>query len=237
MARSVEESVKKADEQVVRTTLRKLLEGATTPAFGALPKREVELLHLDALISVGYLDDTPELYALVRQLRMTKSRARALLYERELRRLDSARLDDMVKEALRHPLIQKQGETFSLEIENPVVADHIRALLKDIGHASDGSFSPSLIRISLEAAAALIEHFVEKPDRAALKTALVAAGAPDKSLKGAILGVLKQLGSKTAGKAGEALAGSVADYVAPMLGGSKDAVQRQISKLFVAAGE
>jgi len=236
MAHPVTEAMKKADNTTIRTALSGILEAAVTPAFGALPKREIELLLLDALIAIGYIEESPELYTLIRKLRMTKSRARALLYERELRRLDSARLDEMVQQALRKPLLQKQGEVFCIEVENPLVADHIRALLKQLGHSTDGSFSPSLIRISLSAAAALIEHFIEKPDRAAIKKALVDAGAPDKSLQGAIVGVLKQVASKAAGRVGEALVGEAAGYVAPLLGGAKDVIIDKCKALFTAGG-
>lgn len=236
MSATLEDVLKKADPAVVRATLGALLTGVMTPAFGALPKRETDLLVLEALISIGYLDSNPELYALVRRLRTTKSRARALIYERELRQRDNADLDELVRVALRKPLLQKQGEVFCIEIENPLVADHVRALLKEVGHASDGSFSPSLIRISLEAAAALIERMVEKAERSALKKALVAAGAPDKSLKGAIHGVLSKIGAKVAGKAGEALMNDAAAYVAPLLGGAKAVVQERVGELFAGDG-
>ena len=133
---------------------------------------------------------------------------------------------------MRKPLLQKQGEVFCLEIENPLVGDHVRSLLRDLGHATDGSFSPSLVRMSAEAAAALIEHFVDKKDRDALKKALVAAGAPDKSLRGAIVGVLKKLGSKVAGSAGDAIGESVGDFIAPVLDVAKGAIKQRVGLLF-----
>ncbi len=236
MAETIESAIKKADHATLRAALQAVLVGATTPAFGALPKREMDLLLLEALIAVGYLDSSPDLYSLVRLLRTTKSRARALLYERELRLRDSAQLDEMVRSALRRPLLQKQGEVFCIEVENPLVADHVRALLREVGHASDGSFSPSLIRISLDAAAALIERMIEKSERPALKKALVAAGAPDKSLKGAIHGVLTKVGSKVAGKAGEALMEDAAGYIAPLLGGAKAEIEKRFGELFDYSG-
>ncbi len=232
MTESIEAAIQKADDATLRAALQALLVGATTPAFGALPKRETDLLLLEALITVGYLNASPDLYSLVRLLRTTKSRARALLYERELRLRDSTQLDEMVRAALRRPLLQKQGEVFGIEVENPLVADHVRALLKEVGHTSDGSFSPSLIRISLDAAAALIERMIEKSERPALKKALVAAGAPDKSLKGAIHGILTKVGSKVAGKAGEALMDDAAEYIAPLLGGTKAELQARVGELF-----
>lgn len=236
MAETIESAIKKADAAEVREALQSLLVGSMSPAFGALPKREMELLLLDALISIGYVESNPDLYSLVRKLRTTKSRARALLYERELRLRDSTQLDEMVREALRRPLLQKQGEIFCIEVENPLVADHVRSLLKEVGHTSDGTFSPSLIRINLEAAAALIERMIDRTERVSIRKALVAAGAPDTSLRGVIQGVLAKVGARVAGKAGEALIDDAAEYVAPLLGGAKSEIQKRVGQLFAPAG-
>jgi hypothetical protein len=236
LTRTIVEAVNNADEAVVRSALERILAGAASPAFGSLPKRELELLLLDALVAVGYVSDNSDLYTLVTRLRTTRSRARSLLYERELRRLDSAALDVLVKDSLRSPLLQKQGDVFCLEIENPLVADHVRSLLRQLGHATDGSFSPSLVRMSAEAAAALIEHFVEEKDREVLRKALVSAGAPDKSLRGAIIGVLKKVGSKVAGEAGEAIGTSAGQFITPVLDVAKSAIKAQIGSLFKTDG-
>lgn len=233
---TIAEAVRQVDEQTARRALLAILEGSSTPAFGSLPKRELDLLLLDALIAVGYLAENADLYTLVRRLRITRSRARGLLYERELRRLNSHSLDALVREALQQPLLQKQGDVFCLEIENPLVADHLRSLLRELGYPTDGSFSPSLVRMSVDAGAALIERFVEAKDREALRKALVAAGAPDKSLRGVLVGVLKKLGSKVAGEAGDALAESSAEFIKPILDVSKGAIKAKMGPLFKSDG-
>lgn len=57
-----------------------------TPAFGALPKGEIDLLVLQFLESVGYVDPDASTYDLISKLKVTRSKSRKLIYERELRR-------------------------------------------------------------------------------------------------------------------------------------------------------
>lgn len=45
--------------------LQMILEQALKPALGSLPKRELELLILEAPVRVGYLDPEPKIYDLV----------------------------------------------------------------------------------------------------------------------------------------------------------------------------
>jgi hypothetical protein len=214
----------RSSDQECRQILESLLGAYLTPAFGVLPKREVELLMLEALVAVQALPAEPSLHDLISTLRVTRSRARSLLYDRELRRLAGRDLDAMLKEALRRPLLQKQGELFALELENPVLVDHLRKKLSDLGHSSDGSFSSSIVRLSLDAAVALLESYLAPKQQREMKAALVKAGAPDKSLGGAIRAVLKKLAGKVADDTGAALVDEVEGFLKPLLECAKDAV-------------
>ena len=215
-ARTIRESVAGLPEVEARGALSDLLETATRPAFGVLTKRELELSLVDALVTVGYLDAAPTVYELSQRLRMSKSRARTLLYERDLRRQTPEMLDARVRQLLSEPRLQNQGYSVALDVDNPVVADHIREKLRTLGHTSDGSFSPSLIRLSGDAAAALVESLVPEGARSQVLDALHKAGVPDKSLKVAIRAVITKAASRVADQAGEAIAGDVVDYLGPM---------------------
>jgi len=150
-----------------------------------------------------------------------------------LRRLDAAMLDARVREALKNPVIQKQGDLFALEIENPLELDHVRAIIQNLGHASDGSFSPSLVKLSPVAFAALMEHFLTEKERKDLKAAMVKAGcAAEISLRAMLTGVLKKVASKVASDAGEALAEKVGDYIGPFVDGAVDKAFAVASSLF-----
>ena len=170
-------------EAKAKAVLAQLLERYLTPAFAALPKNEVELLVLDALEQVGAISADPQLYELVSKLKVTRAKARRLIYDRELRHSSSADLDAKVKALLKRPLLQKQGELFVLEVENPLVSDHLRDKVQQLGYVSDGSFSPSLIKLGLEAITALIADLLSADEQEQVRLALVAAGAPDGSLR------------------------------------------------------
>lgn len=219
-------------EAKAKVVLAQLLERYLTPAFAALPKNEVELLVLDALEQVGAISADPQLYELVSKLKVTRPKARRLIYDRELRHSSSADLDAKVKALLKRPLLQKQGELFVLEVENPLVSDHLRDKVQQLGYVSDGSFSPSLIKLGLEAITALIASLLSTAEQEQVRLALVAAGAPDGSFKGVLKATLKKLASKVAADSGEALMDKAAGYLAPIVDASIAALGEKAAELF-----
>ncbi len=219
-------------EAKAKAVLAQLLERYLTPAFAALPKNEVELLVLDALEQVGAISADPQLYELVSKLKVTRAKARRLIYDRELRHSSSADLDAKVKALLKRPLLQKQGELFVLEVENPLVSDHLRDKVQQLGYVSDGSFSPSLIKLGLEAITALIASLLNAAEQEQVRLALVAVGAPDGSFKGVLKATLKKVASKVAADSGEALMDKAAGYLAPIVDASIAALGEKAAELF-----
>lgn len=219
-------------EANAKAVLAQLLERYLTPAFAALPKNEVELLVLDALEQVGAISADPQLYELVSKLKVTRPKARRLIYDRELRHSSSADLDAKVKVLLKRPLLQKQGELFVLEVENPLVSDHLRDKVQQLGYVSDGSFSPSLIKLGLEAITALIASLLSTAEQEQVRLALVAAGAPDGSFRGVLKATLKKVASKVAADSGEALMDKAAGYLAPIVDASIAALGEKAAELF-----
>jgi hypothetical protein len=167
----IHDHLKKCDDKVCREVLEALLSGYLSPAFGALSKREIDLLFYVALEKLGLVAESPTIYSLVQRLRVTRSRARGLLYDIALRHMDDAVLNEHVKQALKNPVIQRQGDLLALVIENPLELDHVRGILQELGYASDGSFSPNLVRLSPHAYAALVEYFLGDDARASMKKA------------------------------------------------------------------
>jgi hypothetical protein len=115
-------------------TLFTLLDRFLNPAFGALPKLEVELIILDALESLGAISPEPQAYELISKLKVTRAKANKLIYERELRRSNHEDLEARIKALLRKPLIDKKGNHFMLEVENPLLLDHLRSKIQQLGH-------------------------------------------------------------------------------------------------------
>lgn len=226
--------VNNASEGDVKSTLAYFLQSYMNPAFGALPKNEVELIVLSVLEKLRAIDKEPELYELVSKLKITRSKARGLIYDRELRRSSEEELDNKVKNLLKRPLIQKNGDLYVLEVENPLVSDHLRSKVQKLGYVSDGSFSPSIIKLGLDAITALIESSLSPQDKEAIKAALIAAGAPDASFKGVLKATLKKVASKVASDTGEALMDKTSAFISPIIDAGIERITARAGELFDA---
>lgn len=229
--------VNDASEEDVKSALAYFLQSYMNPAFGALPKNEVELIVLNVLEKLRAIDEEPELYEFVSKLKITRSKARGLIYDRELRRSSEEELDNKVKSLLKRPLIQKNGDLYVLEVENPLVSDHLRSKVQKLGYVSDGSFSPSIIKLGLDAITALIESSLSPQEKNAIKAALIAAGAPDTSFKGVLKATLKKVASKVASDSGEALMDKASDFISPIIDAGIERITERAGELFDANAE
>ena len=167
----------------------------TTPAFGTLPKSEIDLVLLDAIIKSGYISSEPNGYELVSKLKITNTKAKKLIYERELRKYDLTQLDNKAKEVLSNPIIQKEGNLFLFEIDNPLLIDHVKNRLKILGHLSDGSFSSSIIKLSSNAMRELVVYYI-KDDIKDVERKLALKGIEQSTIKGFISSLLSKVGRK-----------------------------------------
>lgn len=233
----IEKIVNNSTEEDTKSALTYFLQSYMTPAFGALPKNEVELIVLNALEKLNAIDEEPELYELVSKLKVTRSKARGLIYDRELRRSSEQELDEKVKALLKKPLIQKNGGLYVLEVENPLVSDHLRSKVQKLGYVSDGSFSPSIVKLGLDAVAALIESYLTDQEKDDVKGALVAAGAPNTSFKGVIKATFKKVAGKVASDTGEVLMEKTSDFISPIIDAGIDLVTEKAKELFEEADE
>jgi len=220
------------NDAACKAALVKLLERYLNPAFGSLPKREIDILFFEVLEDLKVIREQPNIYNLLSDLKVTRSKARSLLYDRELRKLKETDLDQRVKEALKNPIISKAGDNFKLEIESPLVSDHLKATVQKLKHLSDGSFSPSIVTLSLNAVSALFAYYLSKEQQKSIKETLVQAGVPDSSFKGVLKSVFKKLASKVASDAGEALIEDAEEVLSPILSDTVDSIKDTISEWF-----
>ena len=161
---NLESILNELTEGETKKVLAGFLHSFTNPAFGSLPKNEIELKVLEMLVELTAIEKEPKEYELVSKLRITRSKARNLIYARELRRSNSQQLDEKVKNLLKKPIVQKKGDSFVMEVENPLVSDHLRAKVQGLGFYTDGSFSPSIIKLGGDAITALIESYLTKEE-------------------------------------------------------------------------
>ncbi len=228
----IDQVIRNAGPERTARALATFLEAYTNPAFGTLPKSETELLVLGLLTDLGAVKRAPTAYELMAGLKVTRSKARRLLYDRDLRRQTTADLDGAVRALLTSAKLSRSGDLFSIDVDNPLLAEHLRARVVELGHVPDGSFSPSVVRLPLRAFAALMEFSLPPEEHAAVREALVKAGAPDTSLGGVLTAVLTRLGERVADRAGGALVAGAAEFLTPILAAQVDSIQAAVKPLF-----
>lgn len=193
----------------LRTLCRKLLAPHFAPVFGAAKSIEHEVAAYEVLKKLGFLSTDADEYDLVMALRVTKAKARSLVYQSELRRLhDTAELDDELRKLIANPILDtgNSKETFwLLEVPNPLLMDALRSRIRKLHFVTDGSFSPSLARIPRRVFPALIEDLTDPTQREKLMLAFRERRQESEeqlSLQGLLEGMLIKLGEKAAGEAG-----------------------------------
>jgi SOS response regulatory protein OraA/RecX len=192
-----------------------------SPVFGASKTIEHEVAALDALKLLGYLTQNSDEFELVEKLRVTKSKARSLLYQSALRKNSNT---DTVEQELRailtNPRLAAEGDFYLIEVPQPLTMDRLRHRIRQLGFLSDGSFSGSIARIKRPALAALISSLIPETEQQIVIKELIRAGYQGTDTQAIITAMLKKAGSKIAGDVGGELAG--------YLGESIDALFNQI---------
>lgn len=220
------------DADVAKAALADLLHAMTSPAFGSLPKREIDLLVFTTMTDVGIIPHDASAYRLMTELRVGRAKAMSLVFDRDLRRRDDVEIERLAVEAVSNARFAANGGLFSIEIEDRLTREHLADRLRSLGHQSDASFNASLIRMGADAARDLVIDVIPAVRHASVLKALQDAGAPDTTLKGAMGRALK----KVSAKAGEAATGAIVDagkdHVKALVIGSAPAIIASFTGLF-----
>jgi len=216
--------------EVKASILDDFLKAYLKPAFGSLSKTEIDMLVLELLEQTKMIKENDSQYTISKKLKISQAKAKNLLYNRTLRKCKEQDLDNMTKELLQKPTFQKdEGKQFSFYVENPLLIEHIRDKIHHLGHISDGSFSPHIIKLSTEAFAALIEHYIPNKDE------LLKNLGMNINLKSFLADVLKSsaktLAEQLAGETGTLIANKTFDYLPKLWQNSIKTVAEQIKKL------
>lgn len=226
------------EDGIIRAELVNFLNDFMTPAFGSLPKREVELRVFDLMRNLGVLRAEATIYSLMTDLKVTRTKASQLIFDLEIRRYgsDRERLDELIKKAIIHTKFAKDGDYFVMEIENPVILAHMRQKIRDIGHFSDTSFNSALVRAPLDTVTDLMMDIIPTNQHEAIRGALIEAGAPDKSVRAVIKGALKTLGRRVIGEAADQVAEGIVDnsasFLAPLVNAGVGQIRERWRVLF-----
>lgn len=198
--------------------LEKFLVAYRTPSFGALPKREIDLLVMNLLFKTQVIDENDSDQKISRQLFVAESKVRALRYELDVR--NQALDDKWIKRELIAALekasvftAQDQGR-IALHVRRPLLRKEIEDLLAKDNSFADYSFNRDLLILRAEAFGKLLDYALEDKQRQQIEKNLQEALKQKKSSEidwTALLGEFLMSAAKSSGKAaGEKVVGAIA---------------------------
>lgn len=205
----------------LKECLVRILSVYGNPSFGSMSKRDIDLTMFLVLQKLKFIESEPTIYEVMQKLKVTRSKARNLIYEAEIRKLeDENDLDKKLREKIQHPIFGKIGDKISLEIDNPLLIDHLRYRLKKLGAITDGSFHAEIVSMTHEAFSDLYVELLPQEDVNAIYDKFVELGvAPEKGAKPFLKAAMRCVAHAALGKAGEDLMGAAQNIVGDWIQG------------------
>jgi len=153
-------------------------------------------------IEAGAINPKSQVFEIARDLKVTPAKARNLLFQWQLREDGEGWLQRELVPALRSAKFVKDGDKLEFGIESPRLREELRSALKREGVYADTSFSPELIRVSVEHFAKALDSLVDEKSKEAIDKELMKdGGLKDKTLRGVLRRVLPDLVKKIGGEA------------------------------------
>ena len=145
-----------AESNKQKDLLISFLNAYSSPSFGSMSKRDTDVALFSMIQELGIIKMNPQIYEVVSLLHVTSSKARNLIYEASLRRNNENTLNRALLDHLQAPrFLATSDKMIALEIDDPLLIDHLRFKLRNLNHITDGSFNPGLVKMSYEAYASL----------------------------------------------------------------------------------
>ncbi len=209
---------------------RNFVKSFASPAFGAISKSEVDNLVFELLIEAGALDPKSQAYEIARDLNVTPTKARNLLFQWQLRNLDDGSTfnNDLIA-ALATVRFGKDGNLLVFGIESPLLREELRSRLKRMGIYADASFSSEIVRLSVKHFVEFLDAFLDQETKKTIHEALIKDGQiKDKSFKAVAFRILKGVAKKAAGQAGDELTDLFGEAVRGLIAGDADGMKDAI---------
>lgn len=145
-----------AESDKQKDLLISFLDAYSSPSFGSMSKRDTDVALFSMMQELGIIKMNPQIYEVVSLLHVTSSKARNLIYEASLRRHNENTLNRALLDHLQAPrFLATSDKMIALEIDDPLLIDHLKFKLRILNHITDGSFNPGLVKMSYEAYASL----------------------------------------------------------------------------------
>lgn len=126
------------------------LEECIGNSFGIMPKGEIDIRLFMLFQDIGVIKMNPSNFDVVRDLRVTTAKARNLIYSAALRRTDETSIKDEILDLMCSPRIPIEGkDVIVIEIDNPLLADHIKAQLRQWKEGTDATLNTNALKLSI----------------------------------------------------------------------------------------
>ncbi len=149
----------------------------TEPSFGSISKRDINIKIFNIMRDLKLISEDPDAWEIINKLKLTRTKASGLLYDANICRKGAfENLDVLLRKVIEKvPYINDKSNVL-IQIDNPLLIDHIKSILKEANCLSDGSFSPEIVRMSPEAFMYLYIYTLEGDQKIILNEKLNKAG-------------------------------------------------------------
>jgi len=209
----INDLLKKQDKATLVNLVSLLISKHSSPVFGAAKQIEHEVVALKVLKEIGYLSFDADEYDYIEKLKVTKAKARNLMYQESLRN-ETLDINQELKHILQNPTIQDDGKGFYLiEVVNPLMMDKLRKKIRQLGYISDGTFSGSLAKVSKKALYSLVDDLIDEEQKKEIMDKLKAQGYSDATVESFVKSAIIKISSKVADDVGEEVGEKIADNI------------------------
>lgn len=218
LSAAINQKIDQASVITLKEALKILLTPHATPVFGGAKTVEHEVAALNALKHLEYLTPKAEEYELVDRLRVTKTKARSLLYQASLRtrRTEQEKVEELRK-IITSGNVVAESNYFVIEVPDPLLLDDLRRRVRQSGYITDGTFSPTLARLQAAALARLIEDLIPSHERKSLESKLVKHGYKPQNIQAALTRLLLSAAEKVTNEAGAQAVGFIGAEIGEFL--------------------
>jgi hypothetical protein len=136
------------DDKRAAEFARSFLQAYLVPAFGVLPKTEIDLRVFKLLVEAGAANPNGSVFTLARSLNITPAKARSLIFQYQLRHVSEADTDKEVLQTIAEARYWKDGGNLAFGVESPLVRAAISAKLRQHGVFADVSLSGDILKVS-----------------------------------------------------------------------------------------
>lgn len=124
----------------------------TEPSFGSISKRDINIKIFNIMRDLGLISENPDAWEIINKLKLTRTKASGLIYDANICRKGAfENLDVLLRDTLEKIPYIWEGNHVLIQIDNPLLIDHIKSILKDENCLLDGSFSPEIVKMKPEA--------------------------------------------------------------------------------------